>query len=44
MHDVTRELCLREARNVNFVNVIRGENGQNPYVFPLRVEAGSVCL
>ncbi|KAH0707800.1 hypothetical protein KY289_012876 [Solanum tuberosum] len=31
MHDVTRELCLREARNVNFVNVIREENNQNPY-------------
>ncbi|XP_049412279.1 putative late blight resistance protein homolog R1A-10 [Solanum stenotomum] len=30
MHDVTRELCLREARNVNFVNVLRGTSNQNP--------------
>ncbi|XP_049347337.1 putative late blight resistance protein homolog R1A-3 [Solanum verrucosum] len=29
MHDVTRELCLREARNMNFVNVIRGKSDQN---------------
>ncbi|XP_015165350.1 putative late blight resistance protein homolog R1A-10 isoform X2 [Solanum tuberosum] len=29
MHDVTRELCLREARNMNFVNVIRGKSYQN---------------
>ncbi|KAG5569361.1 hypothetical protein H5410_059127 [Solanum commersonii] len=28
MHDVTRELCLREARNMNFVNVIRGKSDQ----------------
>ncbi|KAH0706932.1 hypothetical protein KY289_012008 [Solanum tuberosum] len=30
MHDVIRELCLREARNVNFVNVLRGTSDQNP--------------
>ncbi|KAK6774293.1 hypothetical protein RDI58_029532 [Solanum bulbocastanum] len=30
MHDVTRELCLREARNMNFVNVIKRNNDQNP--------------
>ncbi|OIT01565.1 PREDICTED: putative late blight resistance protein homolog R1B-16 [Nicotiana attenuata] len=30
MHDVTRELCLREARNVNFVNVIGENEDQNP--------------
>nr|XP_033517105.1 putative late blight resistance protein homolog R1A-10 isoform X2 [Nicotiana tomentosiformis] len=32
MHDVTqtRELCLREARNLKFVNVINGKNDQNP--------------
>ncbi|XP_055802612.1 putative late blight resistance protein homolog R1B-16 [Solanum dulcamara] len=30
MHDVTREICLREARNVNFVNVLRGTSDQNP--------------
>ncbi|KAH0775242.1 hypothetical protein KY290_012379 [Solanum tuberosum] len=29
MHDVTRELCLREAQNMNFVNVIRGKSDQN---------------
>uniref|UniRef100_M1ADC1 RGC1 n=2 Tax=Solanum tuberosum TaxID=4113 RepID=M1ADC1_SOLTU len=29
MHDVIRELCLREARNMNFVNVIRGKSDQN---------------
>uniref|UniRef100_M1ADB8 Disease resistance protein Gpa2 n=1 Tax=Solanum tuberosum TaxID=4113 RepID=M1ADB8_SOLTU len=29
MHDVTRELCLKEARNMNFVNVIRGKSDQN---------------
>ncbi|KAH0709974.1 hypothetical protein KY284_011401 [Solanum tuberosum] len=31
MHDVTRELCLREARNMNFVNVIKRKNDRNPY-------------
>ncbi|XP_016513095.1 putative late blight resistance protein homolog R1A-3 [Nicotiana tabacum] len=30
MHDVIRELCLREARNMNFVNVLRAKNGQTP--------------
>ncbi|WMV59858.1 hypothetical protein MTR67_053243 [Solanum verrucosum] len=30
MHDVTRELCLREARNMNFVNVIKRKNDRNP--------------
>ncbi|KAK4727454.1 hypothetical protein R3W88_032371 [Solanum pinnatisectum] len=30
MHDVTHELCLREARNMNFVNVIKRNNDQNP--------------
>ncbi|KAJ8528048.1 hypothetical protein K7X08_015499 [Anisodus acutangulus] len=30
MHDVTRELCLREARNMNFVNVLGGKSNQNP--------------
>ncbi|CAN4096244.1 unnamed protein product [Withania somnifera] len=30
MHDVTRELCLRESQNVNFVNVIRRDYYQNP--------------
>lgn len=28
MHDVTRELCLREARNINFVNILREKNDQ----------------
>ncbi|MCD7468341.1 hypothetical protein HAX54_006418 [Datura stramonium] len=30
MHDVTRELCLREAQNMNFVYVLGGKNHQNP--------------
>ncbi|XP_070034229.1 probable disease resistance RPP8-like protein 4 [Nicotiana tomentosiformis] len=30
MHDVIRELCLREARNMNFVNVLRRKNSQTP--------------
>ncbi|XP_070004119.1 putative late blight resistance protein homolog R1B-11 [Nicotiana sylvestris] len=30
MHDVIRELCLREARNMNFVNVLRAKSGQTP--------------
>ncbi|XP_059276603.1 putative late blight resistance protein homolog R1A-10 isoform X2 [Lycium ferocissimum] len=30
MHDVTRELCLREAQNVNFVNFVGGKSDQNP--------------
>ncbi|XP_060210042.1 putative late blight resistance protein homolog R1B-16 [Lycium barbarum] len=30
MHDVTRELCLREARNMDFVNVLGGKSNQNP--------------
>ncbi|XP_055802455.1 putative late blight resistance protein homolog R1B-16 [Solanum dulcamara] len=29
MHDVIRELCLREARNMNFVNVIGENSDQN---------------
>ncbi|XP_055802629.1 putative late blight resistance protein homolog R1C-3 [Solanum dulcamara] len=29
MHDVIRELCLREARNMNFVNVIGKKSDQN---------------
>ncbi|OIT01570.1 PREDICTED: putative late blight resistance protein homolog R1A-3 [Nicotiana attenuata] len=32
MHDVTRELCLREARNMNIVNVTGEEKYQNPCV------------
>ncbi|XP_070004090.1 late blight resistance protein R1-A-like [Nicotiana sylvestris] len=32
MHDVTRELCLREARDMNIVNVTREEKYQNPCV------------
>ncbi|XP_009622812.1 putative late blight resistance protein homolog R1A-3 [Nicotiana tomentosiformis] len=32
MHDVTRELCLREARSMNIVNVTREEEYQNPCV------------
>ncbi|KAF3632702.1 putative methyltransferase-like protein 5-like [Capsicum annuum] len=30
MHDMIRELCLREARNLNFVNVLGGKSDQNP--------------
>ncbi|XP_060196184.1 putative late blight resistance protein homolog R1A-10 [Lycium barbarum] len=30
MHDVTRELCLREARNVNFVKAVGGKSNQIP--------------
>ncbi|KAK4727515.1 hypothetical protein R3W88_032432 [Solanum pinnatisectum] len=30
MHDVIHELCLREARNMNFVNVHGGTRDQNP--------------
>ncbi|KAF3640333.1 putative O-acyltransferase WSD1-like [Capsicum annuum] len=30
MHDVTREFCLREAQNMNFVNDLRGKSEQNP--------------
>ncbi|PHT51856.1 hypothetical protein CQW23_06318 [Capsicum baccatum] len=30
MHDVIRELCLREARIMNFVNVVERKNDQNP--------------
>ncbi|XP_075076165.1 putative late blight resistance protein homolog R1B-16 [Nicotiana tabacum] len=30
MHDLIRELCLREAQNMNFVNVIGEENDRNP--------------
>ncbi|MCD9639681.1 hypothetical protein HAX54_024387 [Datura stramonium] len=30
MHDVIRELCLREARNMNFVNVIKRKNYLSP--------------
>lgn len=32
MHDVTRELCLNEARNLNFVNIFRGKSNQNSCV------------
>ncbi|XP_009803726.1 putative late blight resistance protein homolog R1A-3 [Nicotiana sylvestris] len=32
MHDVTREICLREARNMNIVNVTREEKYQNSCV------------
>ncbi|MCD7468339.1 hypothetical protein HAX54_006416 [Datura stramonium] len=32
MHDVTRELCLREALNVNFVNIFKERSDQNPCV------------
>ncbi|XP_006350137.1 putative late blight resistance protein homolog R1A-3, partial [Solanum tuberosum] len=32
IHDMTRELCLMEARNMNFVNVLRRKNDQNSYV------------
>ncbi|KAL3323160.1 hypothetical protein AABB24_040327 [Solanum stoloniferum] len=36
MHDLTRELCLREARNMNFVNVIRGKSDQNSCAQPMQ--------
>ncbi|PHT73454.1 hypothetical protein T459_24239 [Capsicum annuum] len=29
MHDVTREFCLREAQNMNFLNDLRGKSDQN---------------
>ncbi|XP_060196178.1 putative late blight resistance protein homolog R1B-14 isoform X1 [Lycium barbarum] len=29
MHDLIRELCLKEARKMNFVNVLRGKSDQN---------------
>ncbi|MCD7473293.1 hypothetical protein HAX54_015074 [Datura stramonium] len=30
MHDVIRELCLREAQNMNFVNILGEKGDQNP--------------
>ncbi|KAK4727520.1 hypothetical protein R3W88_032437 [Solanum pinnatisectum] len=38
MHDVIHELCLREARNMNFVNVHGRTRDQNPCSAHLRVE------
>ncbi|MCD7468346.1 hypothetical protein HAX54_006423 [Datura stramonium] len=32
MHDVIRELCLREARNMNFVDILRQNSDQHPCV------------
>lgn len=31
MHDVTRERCLKEARNLNFVSIVREKSDQHPY-------------
>ncbi|PHU07615.1 hypothetical protein BC332_24104 [Capsicum chinense] len=31
MHDVTCERCLKEARNLNFVSIVREKSDQHPY-------------
>ncbi|KAL3352976.1 hypothetical protein AABB24_020785 [Solanum stoloniferum] len=44
MHDVTRELCLREARNVNFVNVLRGTSDQIPCTQSMQTSRGRISI
>ncbi|KAK4344371.1 hypothetical protein RND71_037465 [Anisodus tanguticus] len=41
MHDVTRELCLREAQNLNFVNILGGKSDQKRCVQSMQCSSKS---